>query len=384
MSVHPTKSGKWEARWREGSKNRSRTFDRKGDAQTFDAKAKRKSQMGEALPARTGGDTLEDFFLRWLAGRHSLAPRTIKTYEELFEVHILGPLGYVPLASIDPERIEKWQSDRFAAGAGRERISKAAKLLSQVFDKAAHQGKVSRNPVTGLESPQRERKAIIPASPEKVEAIRAFLLEEERMGDATLVSLMAYGGLRMGEALALQWPDLSQGNRLWISHSLEDDGSLRQTKTGKDRLVKLPEPTAEDLLAWRRESGPQGLVFPRAKDGYGWTKTDRNNWRRRCFLPAAKAAGWPYPPKNLRHSAASLMIASGMRPTEVAEALGHTLAVSVNVYQRLMREFEGQPIRPMDDVIREARELRTSSEHADENQRLSDANSVLLRDEGMA
>ena len=101
-------------------------------------------------------------------------------------------------------------------------------------------------------------------------------------------------------------------------------------------------------------SASEGLVLPRAKDRKGWTRTDRNNWRRRYFGPAAKAAGWSHPPKNLRHSAASLMIVAGFRPTEVAEQLGHTLAVSMDVYQRLMREFEGEPIRPMDEVIREA------------------------------
>ncbi len=372
-----------ETRWREGSRNRSRSFDRKGDAQAFDANAKRKSQLGEPIPTRSGGGTLEEDFPHWLANRHSLAPRTKKLYEELFEVHLVEQLGYVPTAQIDAERIEEWQAARIASGAGAERVIKAAKLLSQFYNYAVKRGKAPRNPVDGLETPARERQAIVPASPERVEAIRTYLLTEERMGDATLVSLMAYGGLRMGEALALQWPDLSQGYRLWISHSLEDDGSMRQTKTGKDRLVELPESAAEDLLAWRRETGPLGLVFPRAKDGNGWTKVDRNNWRRRYFAPAAKAAGWPYPPKNLRHSAASLMIAAGMRPTEVAERLGHTLAVSVNVYQRLMREFEGQPARPMDEVIREAR-FRTSSEQANAKKGSSQPKVLTLRRENPA
>lgn len=360
MSIHKTKSGKVEVRWREGSRNRSRTFDRKADAQSFDAKVRRQGQLGESVPTRVGSDTLAEFFIRWLANRqHSIAPRTLKIYEELFKAHALKQIGFAPLTSLTPERMEDWQAERLSAGAGKEAIAKTGRLLNQVFKKAVRQGKMATNPVEGMEKPKAESPRIAPASPEKVEAIRAALLARKRTGDAVLVSLMAYGGLRVGEALALQWEDLSQGNRLWISRSLEDDGSLRGTKNGRERMVQLPEPVAEDLLAWRREIGlVQGLVFPRAKDGNGWTKTDRNNWNRRYFKPACKAAGVSIPPKNLRHSAASLMIASGMRPTEVAERLGHTLAVSVNVYQRLMREMEGQPVRSMDEMIRAAREAR--------------------------
>jgi integrase len=358
MSVHKTASGRFEARWREGSRNRSRTFDRKGDAHAFDARVRRQTQLGESVPARTGSDTLAEFFVHWLANRqHSIAPRTIKVYKELFTVHVFDQLGYAPLTGLSPERLEDWQAERLTAGAGKESIAKTGRLLNQVFKKAVRQGKMPANPVEGMKKPKAKTDRVAPATPEKVEAIRSHLLARKRTGDAVLVSLMAYGGLRVGEALGLQWEDFSQGNRLWISRSLEDDGSLRGTKNSRERMVVLPESAAEDLLAWRREIGlVQGLVFPRAKDGRGWTKTDRNNWNRRHFKPACEAAGISIPPKNLRHSAASLRIAAGKRPTEVAEELGHTLAVSVNVYQRLMREMEGQPIRSVDEMIREARE----------------------------
>ena len=32
MSIHKTKDGKYQVRWREGQRNRQRTFDRKRDA----------------------------------------------------------------------------------------------------------------------------------------------------------------------------------------------------------------------------------------------------------------------------------------------------------------------------------------------------------------
>lgn len=382
MSVHKTRDGKYETRWREGSRNRSRRFDRKSDAEDWDRHARRQKQIGNAVPPRVGTETLAEFFRRWISTRHRLAPRTRALYEELFERHAFDQIGYAPLSALTPERMEAWQTERMNAGAGAEALAKTTKILSQMFDRAVHQRKMPANSVAGLEKPEVPHQAIEIATPRQVEAIRVALLERERMGDAVLVSLMAYGGFRPGEALALQWEDFSQGRQFWVSRSLEDDGSLRQTKNGKERLRVLPEAAAQDLLAWRVESGAEGLIFPRAKDGRGWTKTDRNNWRRRWFGPAAEAAGLgSFPPKNLRHSCASLMIAAGRPPTEVAEALGHSLAVSVRVYQRLMREMEGQPVRSVDEMIAEA---RTSREHVDAKDARETAKSTTGESEKMA
>jgi len=47
VSVHVTKSDKWEARYREGRRNRSKTFDLEEDAHAFDAKARTRLQCGE-------------------------------------------------------------------------------------------------------------------------------------------------------------------------------------------------------------------------------------------------------------------------------------------------------------------------------------------------
>lgn len=355
MSIHKTGKGRFEVRWREGSRNRSRTFDRKEDAKDWQDHVRRQSQLGEVVPTRTGSITLEVFFAQWLATRHNLSKRTRALYIGLFETHILDDLGYVPLSALTPERIQEWQSKRLNAGAGRGTIAKAATLLNQLLRRAVEQRKLTHNPVVGLEKPRPEPQDIIPATPKQIEAIRAWFIDRERYGDAVLVSLLAYGGLRMGEALGLKWEDLGKGERLWIARSLEDDGTFKATKNRVQRLVQLPEPAAHDLLSWRRAVGAEGLVFPRPKDGSGWTKTDRNNWRRRWFGLAAKAAGWPYPPKNLRNSCASLLIVAGKRPTEVAEYLGHSLEISIRNYQRYMREMEGQPTRPLDDLIWEAR-----------------------------
>jgi hypothetical protein len=48
MSVHK-RNGKWQVKWREGDRPRSRTFTLKGDAATFGRELERRRQLGPAL-----------------------------------------------------------------------------------------------------------------------------------------------------------------------------------------------------------------------------------------------------------------------------------------------------------------------------------------------
>jgi integrase len=156
--------------------------------------------------------------------------------------------------------------------------------------------------------------------------------------------------------LANEWRNLD-GRRISIEQKNENGEIVRGTKTGEERtrVVDVPDPVLADLAKWRlSQRRPEGLIFPN-RSGAQWTKYQWDAWRRRWFNPAAEAAGWTFPPKDLRHTCASLMLAAGFDPAQIAEHLGHTLAVSVSNYQHLMDQQRGKPTRPMDEWIRAAR-----------------------------
>jgi hypothetical protein len=48
VDVHRKPNGRWEVGWREGSRRRGRTFDRKSDAVSFIAYQRRRQQLGQA------------------------------------------------------------------------------------------------------------------------------------------------------------------------------------------------------------------------------------------------------------------------------------------------------------------------------------------------
>jgi integrase len=153
----------------------------------------------------------------------------------------------------------------------------------------------------------------------------------------TLVYLLAYGGLRWGEACALRRKRLDPAaGRITVAESLAEVGGefhWGTTKTGRPRTVAIPEflcqLLARDLAAVSDD--PDALVFTGPEGG-----PLRNSWfHRRVWDPARNAASVPSDLRihDLRHTCASLLISQGAHPKMIQAHLGHsTIAVTFDVY----------------------------------------------------
>ena len=344
MSVH-RKRDKWVTRWREGDSNRSRSFDRKRDAQAWDGEVRSRQRLGTLGLLDTGRQTLDDFAAEWwkLYAEPNLATRTQVSYAELWDRHVLPRIGGMELREVTPEVLEQFGRDLRRAGVGEPTISRTFAVISGMFAAAVRWGRIQRNPVTAVRKPKQPRtKRGRAVPPRTVEKIRTTLLANGRRGDAALVSVLAYAGLRPGEALALRWRDI--GDRVLDVERANADGVIGPTKTGQRRSVKILGPVAQDLREWQLASGrppTSAFVFPR-RDGDPWRETDYRNWRRRIYRPAAKAAGEPnLRVYDLRHTFVSLFIAEGKNIVEVAAQTGNSPTVTLDVYGHVIEEFSG-------------------------------------------
>ena len=251
-------------------------------------------------------------------------------------------------------------SRRRRRGGGRSQCGDAAR-----WDSAARPRERTSPEQSGASGRERapvpRRKEVRPLAPAVVERMRRVASPR----DAVLISVLAYAGIRPGEALALQWRDVRDQTILIeraLSLGKEDD-----TKTDAHRTVRLLAPLAADLREWRLRSGRPGahsLVFP-SRSGQPWTLAAYQSWRRRAFrralslaqadadsdpiertcpscsaapgrpcqTPAGrvlkqphvargrpKVAGRPY---DLRHSFASLLLHEGRSVIYVSRQLGH-------------------------------------------------------------
>lgn len=314
MSIHRVEradgSVVWRVRWRDGgrgSRARSRRFDRKADAVAFEDELRRRKRLGDLMGIAGARETLNRYVTETWAKTHArtLAPKTAKHYASLYDLHVEPYLGELKLTELTPEVIGRWQADRIAAGAGRVAVLHALELLGSILQRAVEGGRISRNPVRLVRKIARpRRREVKPLAPATVEAMRSAAAPR----DATLISVMAYAGLRPQEALALLWGDVRE--RTLLIQRAVSLGQEKDTKTRAHRTVRLLAPLREDVLAWRLRSGRPGetaLVFPGPRGGL-WTKTTYDNWRKRAFdraCTAAKVEGAT--PYALRHSFASLL-----------------------------------------------------------------------------
>jgi integrase len=104
-------------------------------------------------------------------------------------------------------------------------------------------------------------------------------------------------------------------------------------KTNRTRTVPFPPSLAPQLAASCKGKGPDDPLFTAPEGG----TLRLGNWRRRVFDPACRAAGLvDVTPHDLRHTAASLAIASGANVKAVQQILGHaSAAMTLDVYAGL-------------------------------------------------
>jgi integrase len=311
VASYRKRRGRFEVRWRDGRGQRSRTFTRRADALRFKVEVERKAQLGSLYEAEPV--FLSDFLDGWLERfQQRVRPSTYaRGVQALRATRELGRWRVHEIRAGDVE-------DRIAS-VGRRAPRQAAialQLLKQVLRSAEERGHRVDPAIFGLRPPRHEEREPRFLTWPEVERLASYCTE------ARLVVFAALSGLRQGEVFALRRSSIDLANRIVRVEGSGRAGTFAKTKTGRKRVVDLTAAAAE-LLAEQiasREGGPLDLVFP-SPTGAMWRK---DNFMARVFRPAVRRAeleGLTF--HDLRHTYASLMVASGASAHVIAEQLGH-------------------------------------------------------------
>jgi integrase len=219
--------------------------------------------------------------------------------------------------------------------AGIRTVNKALTLARQLMGFAADRGYIGRNVATSA------KKLRMPAAPvdQPVDAAILAPAEVMRLVEAAdpdwraAVAVLATGGLRLGELAGLDWGDaeLDRGRILVRRQHDAVSGSLSPPKTAAGtRFVELPAFAISLLRAWRLRCPPGDVMFPDGRGG----RLDQRNFRARVFEPALRRAGLRrIRVHDLRHTAASMLIAAGVDVATVSKVLGHANpSITLGVY----------------------------------------------------
>jgi integrase len=314
---------RWIIRWRDPITGEQRT-----ESHTSEAEAKRRRShieasidTGKYVDPRRSKLTVGQWIDAWLAARTDLAPKTRERYEGIIHRHIGPRWGKVRLAAVRHADVQRWLSGLDLAPAS---VRKVHRVLSMTLDYAVKDGRLAVNHAAGVNLPRVQE-------PEKRFLTHAQVAE---LADACgseyrlAVLFLAYTGMRWGEMAALRVRRIDfLTRRVLIAESVTPvHGTMvfGPTKGHQRRVVPLPPFLAEELMQHVAGKARDDLVFTGARGAVMRTGT----FRRGALIEAAKSIDIPgFHPHELRHTYASLAIASGADVKQIQNALGHKSAV---------------------------------------------------------
>ena len=328
----------------------------KSEADQLLAGAKVAREKGELVMAKS--QTLAAYLSTWLdqVVKPKRRPGTYKGYESLVRVHIVPALGRVRVDRLTPAQVQSFINAKLEDPDLSPRTAQYMHaVLRAALACAVKWGIVSRNVAKLVDGPTVAREDVKVFTREQA----AQLLAAAR-GDRleALYSVALALGLRQGEALGLQWADVDlEASVLHVRQQLlRTKGSLvlAPVKTAKSRRdIVMPASIVTALREHRQRQisagkAAIGFVFATA-NGSG---IDARNLVR-MFKALLKRAGLPDCRfHDLRHGAASLMLAQGVSPKVLQSILGHSqIQVTMDVYAHVMPELHRDAAERMDAIF---------------------------------
>ncbi len=333
------------------------------------------SELEFGLPVGDGQMTVEQLCNRWLDDdvEGKVAPNTEISYRTIVSRHIVPTVGHVRIMKLTPQdvaemlRVKAAEATTTRSGNVRHLSPRTLQVIRGVLVQALkygeRQGLVRRNVAALTKAPKKEQRRGRSLDADQARQLMAAM-KDDPLGPAYALCLSA--GLRRGEVLGLTWHNMDlttleltvdkaikrepvrEGSR--IKRDREGRVVRRAThgtlKTAQSARVVALAPGAAAML---REHKRRKVAARLASDG--WTDMDlvfttaigepvNPDYFSKHFKELAARAGlgdWHL--HELRHSAASLLLAAGIQLKTVSDQLGHAnIATTADIYSHLLKE----------------------------------------------
>lgn len=361
---------RWYARYRTpDGKQRTRTFSRKVDADRFLVEVESSKQRGAFVDPRRSSLTVGGWADDWLAGQAGLSPTTRNRYEGILATHVRPRWGKVRLADVTHAEVQRWLTGLDLAPAS---VRKVHRVLSMVLAYAVKDGRLALNVAAGVSLPRVQESGKRFLTHRQVHDLADACGDDYRL----VVLFLAYTGLRWGEMAALRVGRVDfLRRRVLVAESVTPVKGVMTfgpTKGHERREVPLPRFLVEDLSRHVAGRAADALLFTGGRGAVMRSQT----FQRAALTEAAARLGVPgFHPHELRHTGASLAIASGADVKVVQQMLGHKSAVmTLDLYGHLF----GDRL----DVVADAMDAARASALADVYPLCTGADVVPLRREG--
>ncbi len=412
-SITKRKDGRWMARvdlgWQNGRRRRKTIYGRTRREVTDQLPTVlHNAQRGTLLADER--QTVGQFLAAWLVLKQSqLRPRAYASYEQMIRQHIEPGLGRHRLSRLAPQNVAAWFRRHQEDGASARTIRYARTVLRAALNQAFRWGLVTRNAAALVDAPRHQAQEISPLAPDQARTLLK-VATDQRLG--ALVSAGMALGLRLGEVLGLHWAEVDFDKHIvrvrWSLERSGGDGAVRRPLVierrnlleqfdAAPRRSQARREVRRELEAlrvrWREHRTTLRLTEPKSVRSRrtirmpGVVRTALKVHRRRQLeerLAAgstwndadfvfASPSGMPLDPRNvtrefhtllraaqlppmrfhdLRHTAATLLLAQGVDARTIMETLGHSqIALTLNTYSHVLPTLQEDAAEKLDAIL---------------------------------
>lgn len=330
-SVHAYSTAAGERRYRiayrrpDNTQTSERGFTRKRDAELRLAEVEVSKAKGDYVNPSDAHATVAAIAAPWLAGReHVMKASSYRSLLSAWQTHVEPKWGARRLGSVKYSEVETWVAE-LTRDRSATTVLRAYGVLAAILDVAVKDKRISRNVARGVTLPRKVAKSKPYLTHRQVDALAMA------SAHPTLVTFLAYTGLRWGEATALR---LRHVDTLRRRVAVEENAVMVGTvihvgtpKTHETRSVPYPAFLTLSIAQLCEGKGRDDLLFgdgrlhmrlPNSRDGW-FAAAVRRAVEADSEIPRVT-------PHDLRHTAASLAISSGANVKAVQRMLGHASA----------------------------------------------------------
>lgn len=345
------------------SKTRKRGFTTRRDATNFLTSIESSKLTGSYVGPTAGNVTVAELGAKWLDSLSNLKASYLRTVESAWRIRVNPRWGDRPINSILRSEVKSWIAEmtRTPQTNGKPlsvtSILRAHGILAAILDTALEDNLVVKNVARGLNNlPKADNKRHNYLTEQQVE-----LLSTEARTYSTLVNLLAYTGLRWGEATGLRVGDFNALSReLHVTENAVMVGAvivIGSPKNHELRTVSVAGFLIPLLARLCEGKGREDLIFGAGLEHLKHPDGRKSWWayaKRRAIaidsdIPASLTL------HDLRHTAASLMIRAGNNVLAVQKQLGHkSAAMTLDRYADLFPDDRAAVGKSLDGQRRDA------------------------------
>lgn len=373
--------GRYQYRWTDENHKRHTIY-----ANTLKELREKEKQIqqdiADGISTANRSMTVVELCEMWLNLKRVLKPKTIESYDNRYRHQIKPFFENVKISSVKKSDVVRFYYHLDDKGYSFQTIQQTHNVLKQVFDMAIEDRLLKFNPTSNALKDLRKRAA------NEQEPVESLTVSEQKeffnyienhpyyRRNKLLFAFLVETGLRIGEALALQWSDIDfaentihiERTLLYIKRNEKCENIIQSPKSKKSvRTIPMNHAARVALETHRKQlqergqkcrvkiNGYNDFVFINTKGGVMTMSNINKELKRICSRHnEAVGVGVLLPHitcHKFRHTYATRMTENGMNLKVLQKLLGHSKAdTTMNVYINTSMEYLQQEVQRVDST----------------------------------